>query len=121
MDLLEVVRTSIMAMIGLSWISIPIASASAFGLGLAFAPRSRRWTYFISAMLGGIAGGFCAICGVFLSLSMWCSHHPQPCNDAQGGIILIFMLPVGIVCSSLLASWWTRLTMKIPEESPWAS
>ena len=121
MEMLEVLRTSIVGSIVFSLVGLPIACVSAFVFGTAFAPRIYRWHYILAGLLGGLGGEFCAVSSVFLSLSMWCSHHPQPCNDAQGGIVLIFLLPIGVIGGSLFACWWTRLTIKIPEKSVWTS
>ncbi|HEY2469779.1 MAG TPA: hypothetical protein VGI45_18310 [Terracidiphilus sp.] len=117
----DVIQTSIVATIWLSWIGVPIARVPTLLLGSVLAPRIRPWQRILAGLAGGIAGEFCAVCSLFLSLSMWCSHQPQPCNDAQGDVAFIYLLPIGACCGSVLALFWTWLTLKISDDTAWAS
>lgn len=108
----------------LTVIGLPIASVLAFLFALAFAPRMHRWKYTFAGVLGGLAGEFCAVSSFVLSLQMYCSKVRQQgfdCNNAQADVILLFLIPIGMVGGCLLASLWTRFTLRIPEGSVWTS
>ena len=105
-------------------IGLPIASVPAFLFGFAVAPQMHRWKYVIGGILGGLAGEFCAVCSNYLSQRMYCFQVEKQgfyCNIAQGDVILVFLIPIGIVLGSLLAEGWTWLTMRLPAESAWTS
>lgn len=121
MKMWDVIQSSVVATIWFSRIGVPIALVPTLVVGSVLAPRIRPWQRILASLAGGVAGEFCAVCSLFLSLSMWCSHQPQPCNDAQGDVALIYLVPIGACCGSVLALFWTWLTLKIPEDSAWTS
>jgi hypothetical protein len=53
MELMELLRTSILASIVFSVIALPMASISALVFGYAFGSRIDRWKYMLAGVLGG--------------------------------------------------------------------
>jgi hypothetical protein len=72
-------------------------------------------------IMGGIGGAFVAFVTLMSALEWECYSRHIGCNDGQGGIELIFTLPILSVVCSTLALVWTSLSFRIPEESVWAS
>jgi hypothetical protein len=77
--------------------------------------------YFILGLFGGIGGAFLAFATLAGALEWECYAHKFGCNDGQGGIALIFTVPIISVVCSALALCWTALSFRIREESVWAS
>jgi hypothetical protein len=120
MSLLEVFTTTMRASIWFSWIGVLIASLPT-GFAFAIAPTKRRWQYVVAGLLGGVAGEFCGVGSLFLSLWFFCLGKGQSCNTAQGDMGLIITVPVGAFFGSLLALGWTWAALRISPESPWSS
>jgi|HubBroStandDraft_5_1064220.scaffolds.fasta_scaffold217805_2 hypothetical protein len=120
MSLLEVFKTTMIASVWLSWIGVLIACLPA-GFAFAIAPTKRRWQYFVPGLLGGVAGEFCGVGSLFLSLWFSCLGKGPSCNTAQGDMGLMITVPTGAFLGSLLALFWTWATLRIPPESPWSS
>ena len=120
MELIDTLKATVFASLWFSWIGLLIACVPA-GLAFASAPRLRRRQYFVGGLLGGVAGEFCGVGSLFLSLWIGCLGQGQFCNTAQGDMGLIVTVPVGSLLGSLLALCWTWITLRIPEKSPWAS
>jgi hypothetical protein len=114
-------KTTMLASVCFSWAGLLIACFPSFLILAPLAPKPRRWHYVFAGLLGGVAGEFSAVHSLFLSLAAWCSHQGRPCNSAQGDLALLFFVPIGSCCGSLLAGAWTHLTLKIPKESVWSS
>jgi hypothetical protein len=102
-----------------SWIALLIALVPT--LLVTFAVKTRRWQYLIAGLLGGIAGGFCGATSLFLSFWFACRGQVQGCNTAQGDMGLLITFPLGSFVGCFVALAWTKLTLRIPEESPWSS
>jgi hypothetical protein len=120
MSLLEVFKATIFGSVWLSWIAVLIACLPTVGV-FAIAPKRRRWQYVVAGLLGGVAGEFCGVGSLFLSLWLDCRGQGPSCNTAQGDMGLIITVPVGSLVGSLLALCWTWVTLRIPSESPWSS
>ena len=73
--------------------------------------------YFVYVILGGIGGAVGIIVALIAELDWECWHKNIGCNDGQGGIVLIFLVPVMFVVGSLLGSLWPWLKAKIPPSS----
>jgi hypothetical protein len=121
MTLLDAIRTGISASVWLAWVAVLCACLPTFLVAVFFAPKPRRWHYVMACFLGGIAGEFCAVTSLFLSLWIYCRQLSQPCNTAQGDVALLYLVPIGSIAGCLLAVWWTRVTLRIPEGSVLAS
>ncbi|HKD59871.1 MAG TPA: hypothetical protein VKB47_05400 [Terracidiphilus sp.] len=121
MELWDALKTPMIVSVELSWLGALIACLPTLGLGFSLAPPVQRRNYVIAGLLGGIAGEFCSVHWFFLSLWSWCRNQPQPCSDPRGDVALIYLIPLGACCGSLLALIWTWLTLKIPERSAWSA
>jgi hypothetical protein len=117
MSLLEVFKATLIAFLWFSWVGVLIACLPAV-FGFAIAPAKRRWQCVATVLLGGIAGEFCGVGFLFLSLWLSCLGKGQSCNTAQGDMGLMITVPAGTFCGSLLALGWTWLTCRIPPENP---
>ncbi len=115
MEFWETVRTSIVASIFCSWIASPFVGVSALVITFAQPPGIGRRCYLAANLAGGIAGEFCAVFSLFFSEMLFCQAHPS-CNTAQGGIVLIFFIPLETCVGSLLALGCTWLTLKMVRE-----
>ena len=113
-------KTTMIASVWLSWIAVLIACLPTV-LGCAIAPTKRRWQFLVAGLLGGVAGEFCGVGSLFLSLWLFCLGQGQSCNTAQGDMGLMITVPVGSFLGSLLALCWTWATLRIPPQSPWSS
>ena len=111
MDLLQTIETSIIASLWFSWIALLVACVPT-AIATISAPGGRKLKYFIAGLFGGVGGEFCAVHSTFLSIWIWCQSQ-HPCNDAQGGIILIFLIPVETFVGSLLATAFMWLTLRV--------
>jgi hypothetical protein len=115
-----VFETTVIASVWFSWIAVLFACLPT-GFAFAIAPTKHRLQYVVAGLLGGVAGEFCGVASLFLSLWFYCRGQGQSCNTAQGDMGLIITVPVGSFFGSLLAVCWTWATLRIPPESPWSS
>jgi hypothetical protein len=114
-------KISMISSVGLSWLGALIACLPTLGLGFSLSPIRHRRNYVIAGLLGGVAGEFCSVHWFFFSLWSWCRNQPQPCSDPRGDVALLYLIPIGACCGSLVALVWTWLTLKIPEGNAWSS
>jgi hypothetical protein len=119
MNLVDGLKAAVSVSLIFSWIALLIALVPT--LFVTFAVETRRWQYAIAGLLGGVAGGFCGATSLFLSFWFACRGQVQGCNTAQGDMGLLVTFPLGSFVSCLVALAWTRLTLRIPAESPWSS
>jgi len=119
MSLSETLTATLSASLWLSWIALLIAILPTT-LVMAAAERHHRLQYLIVGVLGSVAGEFCGVASLFLSLWFSCLGRGQACNTAQGDMGLIITLPVGSLLGCLFALFWTRATLRIASDSPWA-
>jgi hypothetical protein len=120
MSLLEVFKVTMAVSIRFSWIGLLIACLPAW-YAFTIAPKKLRWQYVVAGLLGGVAGEFCGVGSLFLSLWLSCLGKGQSCNTAQGDMGLMITLPAGAFFGSLLGIGWTWVTLRISPESPWSS
>lgn len=118
MELVETLKTMVIASLWFSWIALGIALMPT--LFVSIAAETHGWQYAVAGLLGGVVGEFCGTGSLFLSFWLSCRNQPQ-CNTAQGDMGLIVVVPVGSIIGCLLALFWTRFTLRIPEGSPWSS
>jgi hypothetical protein len=119
MNLMDGLKAAVSVSFTFSWIALFIALVPT--LFVTIAVETHRWLYAIAGLLGGVAGGFCGAASLFLSFSFACRDQVQGCNSAQGDMGLLFTFPLGSFVGCLLALAWTKLTLGIPEQSPWSS
>jgi hypothetical protein len=81
----------------------------------------RKVRYVVLAVLGGIAGDFAAVDSRAIGEWWICRTQHRLCNEGQGGLMLIFSVPVLAVLGALVAWGWTWLSLRIPPHQPWAS
>ena len=77
----------------------------------------QAWRYLVSITLGGLAGAVGIIVAVIADLDWECRYRNSACNDGQGGIVLVVLVPVMFVVGSVLGSSWPWLKAKIPPSS----
>jgi hypothetical protein len=119
-SLLEVFKVTMIASLWFSWIGVLIACIPV-GFAFAIAPTKHRWQYVAAGLSGGVAGEFCGIGSLFLSLWFYCLGKGQSCNTAQGDMGLIITVPIGAFFGGLLALGWTWATLRILPKRPWSS
>lgn len=73
--------------------------------------------YLVSIILGGFAGAVAIIVALIADLDWECKRWNRGCNDGQGGIVLVVLVPVMFVAGSLLGCLWTWLRSKLPSSS----
>jgi hypothetical protein len=119
MNFVDGLKAAVSVSFVFSWIALLIALLPT--LLVSFAAETRGWQYAVAGLLGGVAGGFCGATSLFLSFWFACRGQVQGCNTAQGDMGLLVTFPLGSFIGCLLALAWTRLTLRIPEKSPWSS
>ena len=105
-EIAEVLTTSAVASLWLSWIAAIIAcipTLFAFAVG----SPTRRLQYLIAGFAGGLAGETCGVTSLFLSMWFECRAYPV-CNTAQGDMGLIVTVPVGTLIGCVFSIWWVR-------------
>jgi hypothetical protein len=75
--------------------------------------------YLGSFILGGLAGAVAISVAVFNDLGWECTHRNRGCNDGQGGIVLVVLVPVMFVVGGLLGCFWRWFRSRLPESSSW--
>jgi hypothetical protein len=118
MELVDALKTMLIASLWFSWIALAIALLPT--LFVSIAAETHGWQYAIAGLLGGVVGESCGTASLFLSFWLSCRNQAQ-CNTAQGDMGLIVVVPVGTIIGCVLALSWTRITLRIPEDSPWSS
>ena len=76
---------------------------------------------FVAACAGGIAGVVTIIVATLRALDWECTHMGSGCNDGQGQIVLVELVPAMFIGGALVAWVWTALTAAIPSESVFSS
>ena len=109
MSVSETLRATLSASLWLSWIALLIAILPT--ILVMVAAERHRWQYLIVGVLGSVAGEFCGVASLFLSLWFSCLGQGQACNTAQGDMGLIITLPVGSLLGCLFALFWTWRTL----------
>ena len=89
------------------WVSLLIALLPT--LIVASVVDAHRRQYAIAGLLGGVGGGFCGACSLFLSLWFGCHGEVQGCNTAQGDMGLLLTFPVGAFLGCIVALLCMRL------------
>jgi hypothetical protein len=77
----------------------------------------KAWRYLVSMTLGGLGGAVGIIVAVIADLDWECRYRNSGCNDGQGGIALVVLVPAMFVVGTLLGSLWPWLKAKIPPSS----
>ncbi len=127
-------------------LSIAFASAwfSLFALPFAVIPPAvlafllrasdRKWTILLAreegirkipyvklGLIGGICGECSAVCSLFFATEWSCFKGQQLCHDGQTGMVLILTVPLFSVLGSVIALFWTWITLRVPVERIYAS
>jgi hypothetical protein len=118
MSLSQTLTTTLFASLWFSWIALLIACLPTL-LAMTIASKPHRLQYLIAGFLGSLAGEFCGVASLFLSLWLSCRGQSQ-CNDAQGGMGLIITVPAGSLLGCVFALFWTWMSLKVHSESAWA-
>jgi hypothetical protein len=133
MEMQEVLRGILFVALWFSWaalvfaaIPVGLTAAGVRGTGGWFIPSEdgqppRKVHYVLLGVAGGLCGEIVAVAS--LSFGEWwiCFTQHQLCNDGQGGIALVFTLPVLSFFGSLLALAWTWVSLRIASDSVFAS
>jgi hypothetical protein len=77
----------------------------------------KTWRYLVSMTLGGLGGAVGIIVAVIADLDWECRYRNSGCNDGQGGIVLVVLVPAMFVVGTLFGSLWPWLKAKIPPSS----
>jgi hypothetical protein len=81
------------------------------------------WKKFLLGILGGFAGEITGVAVFPSANSNWCrdmSAQGSHC-DGQGGLVLIFTVPLCAIIGSCASILWTWISVTIPAKKPWAS
>jgi hypothetical protein len=77
----------------------------------------RAWLFVKSIVLGGIAGAVGIVVAVIAELDWECRYRNRGCNDGQGGIVLVVLVPMMFLVGTLLGSVWAWLRIRLPPSS----
>jgi hypothetical protein len=134
MNFHEVICGTIFVTLWFSWVSLLFAALPVGIVALLLKGGKLHWIpprcgeasapkihYVIIGLLGGLAGEFVAVSSLVIGEWWICYTQHQLCNDGQGGIVLVFTIPALSLMGGTVALIWTRISLRIPAERPWAS
>ena len=73
--------------------------------------------YLLSVFIGAIGGPAASIVAVIGALEWNCRYRDIGCHDGQGGIVLVFIVPVMFVVGALLGACWATFTTRLAPAS----
>jgi len=81
------------------------------------------WKKFGLGEVGGLVGAIASIAALYSAEPQWCADMSAKGSycDGQGGLILIFTLPVATVVGVIVAMLWSWSSLRISANSPWTS
>ena len=117
-----------------SLFAIPFAVIPPAAVALFLRASDRKWTVLLAreeetrkvpyvklGLIGGICGECLAVCSLFFASEWSCLKGQQLCHDGQTGMVLILTVPLFSVLGSIIALFWTWITLRVPGERVYAS
>ena len=134
MSFAEVFLATVFGTLWCSFLGLPFALLPAGFVAILLKAEKREWKVIHKGdvvgdsvpvwklgLLGGIGGAFAAVSSLLVGEWWICLSEHQLCHDGQGGIALIFTVPLLVTFGAALSLAWTWISLGIPAGNAFTS